>query len=78
MIYKLKFYQPQLICLHTVKQFQVLLSNTNNSNQNYPLIGTLLNSLKYWIVFKYCMTLIILFNIILSVKRSKTFHSYGP
>ena len=32
---------------HTVKEFQVLLFNTNNSIQHYSFIGTELNGSKY-------------------------------
>ena len=30
--------KPKLTCLHTVKRFQVLLSNTNNSTWNLSLV----------------------------------------
>ena len=44
--------EPELICFHTVKWCQVLLSNTNS------FICTQFNDFKY-----YYLTLIILFNI---------------
>ena len=45
--------EPKLICLHKIKLFQVLLSNTNNSIQYYSFNGS-----------KYCyVILIIQFNI---------------
>ena len=48
----------KLICLHTVKCFQVLLFNTNNSGQYYSFICVQFNGFKYCYVIR-----IIQFNI---------------
>ena len=60
-----------MICLHTVKGFQVLLSNSNNSIQYQSFVCTQLKSFKYYHLFSRnwkgfkCgyFTLIIQFNI---------------
>ena len=39
--------EPEFICLHTVKWFQVFLSNTNNSINYYSFISSQLNGSKY-------------------------------
>ena len=54
------FTKPELIRLHTVKLFQVLLFNTHNSIQHYLFISVQLNGYRYcyviltlaWDVFK--------------------------
>ena len=50
--------ESDLICLHTVKWFQVLICNTYNPISYYSFVCTQLNGFKYWY-----LTLIILFHI---------------
>ena len=50
--------KPELICLHTVKWFQSLISNGNNSIYYESFVCTQVNGFNYC-----CLTLIILFNI---------------
>ena len=42
--------ESELICLHTVKWFQVLLFNTNNSTLHYSFVCTQLNGFKHYSV----------------------------
>ena len=62
------FNKSEFICLHTVKWFQVLLANTNNSIQHFSFVCTQLNG------FKYCYIIEIQFNICHLFAQSCSWH----